>query len=141
MGYLQRIRVNATVTASGGSSQTFYTSNLAYGGYLEAVVYTKATASGFSTAGHLTITAANSGLELLNVTTTGTSGTAVWYFPRGKAEDTSHVQMGYTSAATPPAIPVNLPISAEPIKIVASSGGTASNGGVRFTLDFYVSGA
>jgi len=140
MGYIRRHRINATVTATGGGAQTFYTEKIAGGGYVESIVYQKATVSGFSTAGHITITAEKSGAEIWNATTTGTSGVVVAYYPRARAQDTSAVALGFTSAATPPVIPVRIPVADEAIKIVASSGGTASNGGVRFTLDLYVSG-
>ena len=139
MSLITRIRLNANVTVSGGGAQTFYTSMIR-GAELEAIVYQKATVSGFSTAGHLAITAEQSGLVLLNVTTTGTSGVVLPYYPRALAQDVSGVPLGYTSAATPPGIPVRFPIANEAIKIVASSGGTASNGGVGFQLDLYLKG-
>ena len=133
---MQRISLDMVVTASGGATQGFNTSVIA-NGLLQAITYRKATASGFSTAGHMTITGAISGLELLNVTTTGTSGVTVTYYPRAAAQDTSNVNLGYTSNAAPPVIPVCIPVD-EALRVVVSSGGTGSGGGVMATLNFYV---
>ena len=140
MAYVRRLRVNATVTATGGAAQTFYTDQI-QGGFLESIVYQKATASGFSTAGNLTITAEQSGLSLLNVTATGAAGVPVAYYPRAAAQSPlAGTYSPATGAGAVVGFPEKIPLSDEAIKIVASSGGTASNGGVRFALDFYVSG-
>lgn len=133
---MQRISLDMVVTASGGATQGFNTSSIA-NGLLQAITYRRATASGLSTAGHITITGAISGLELLSVTTTGAAGVTVTYYPRAAAQDTSGVTLGFTSAATPPMIPQMIPVD-EALRAVVSSGGTGSGGGVMGTLNFYV---
>ena len=141
MGYIQRITLACNVTVSGGGAQSFRTSNLPNGGYLEAITYTKALTSGFSTAGHVQVLCDQSSQIMLNVTTTGTSGVAVSYYPRAAAQDSSGVIYGpATGAGAVVGFPTRYPIGQEAIRIVASSGGTASNGGVGFTMNFYVSG-
>ena len=137
MGFITRARIVGNVTVSGGAAQNFFTSTL--NGMLESIIYQKATVSGFSTAGHMTITAAQSGYTLLSVTTTGTSGVAVSYWPRAAQEDTSHGALSYASGVTPPFIPTQFPIAQEAIKVVMTSGGAASAGGLGFTIDFYLS--
>ncbi len=138
MGYINRVRIPLAVTTSGGASQTFYSSRLAFGGLIEALQYTPATASGISTAANITLTAEQSGLTIWTATATG----AVTRYPRAAAQDVSGGQLGYTSAATPPPIPVRIPVGQEALKVVVSSGGTGSGGagGVKGTLDIYLSG-
>ncbi len=135
MGYVTRHRVAMTVTATGGAAQAFYTSAV-LSGEIQAIRYTRATSSGISTGAHFTITADQSGLTLLTATATGD---VTWY-PRAAAMDTSAAQLGMTSAATPPMVPVMIPLAAERAKINVTSGGTASNGGLSGTIDFYIDG-
>ena len=138
MGYINRVRIALAVTSSGGASQTFYSSMIVNGGLVEAVQYTKAAASNISTNANILLTAANSGLTIWDGTATDT----VTRYPRGAAHNTTGGALGYTSAATPPAIPVRIPIGQEPFKVVVTSGGTGSGGagGVKGTLDIYLSG-
>ncbi len=138
MGYINRVRIPLAVTSSGGASQTFYSSHLAFGGLVEAIRYTRATASGISTAANITLTAAESGLTIWTATATGD----VTRYPRGYAHDVSGGELGFTSAATPPPIPVRIPVGQEAMKVVVTSGGTGSGGagGVKATLDIYLAG-
>ena len=143
MPYIRRARITGNVTVSGGGAQTFQTSGFIGGGYVDAIIYTKATVSGFSTAGNMTVTAGLSSMAILNVTTTGTSGVAVSFFPRGKTVDVTGAPMGPASGASVvgAAFPAMIPLAdGEYVKVVMSSGGTASNGGVGFTVDLYVGG-
>ncbi len=138
MGFITRARLTPNVTVSGGAAQSFFTSLIANGAHVDAIVFTNGTASGLSTAGHMTIVGSQSGVEVLNVTTTGTSGVAVWYYPRAYAVDTSNIAYGYSSQTTPPRVPVAIPIAQEALKVTITSAGNVSAGGHSFTLDFYL---
>lgn len=145
MTYIKRNRVLATVTATGGGAQTFY-SNQVMGGFVEAIRYTRgipvtttaliSSASGFATNAHLAITAEQSGLSIWDGTATETN---TWY-PRAAVINTTNGVLGFTSAATPPPLVDKIPVAQERVKIVVSSGGSASNGGTRAIFDFYISG-
>ena len=138
---VQRITKTCVVTASAGAAQSFYTSQIVNGGFLEAITYSKGTASGFSTAGNIQVLCDQSSQVLLNVTATGTSGVVVTYYPRAKLQDASGALLGAaTGAGAVVGVPGRFPIAREAIRIVASSGGTASAGGLDFTINFYVSG-
>ena len=138
---VQRITKVCNVTVSGGGAQSFYTSTIVNGGFLEAVTYSKATVSGFSTAGHIDVVCDQSSQIMLSVTTTGTSGVVVSYYPRALAQTASGALLGpATGAGAVVGLPTRFPVGQEAIRIVASSGGTASAGGLGFTINFYVSG-
>lgn len=127
MTYVSRHRINATVTSTGGAAQVFYTPVI--NGYLEAIVYkrgtTGTTASGISTNAHFTVTAGESSNVLLSCTATDARA----FYPRMNLESTA----GATVAGFG-----RFPIAQERIKVEVTSGGTASNGGVRGVFDFYV---
>ena len=144
MAMIDRIRLSATVTASGGASQAHYTSALPYGGLLQSIIFNNATVSGFSTAGHMTITNAFSGQVMLSVTTTGSTagaGEAVQYHPRAKVQDASAALLGGTTGAgAVVGFPGHYAIGAgESIKVETSSGAAGTSAGKHFTIDFYVS--
>lgn len=138
MPFIERFRTTLTVTATGAGATWSVNSTFVANGLMEAIVITKPAAAALSTAGRLTITGAISGIELLNVTTTGATGSVVSYYPRAAAQNTSNVALGYTSAATPPSIPVRIPL-AEPIKFHTTSGSTADGVAVTSIVDFYIS--
>ena len=134
MSYVEHFRSSYTATATPQNFNTSFVAN----GLVESIVVTKTTASAFSASGNLTIAGAISGLVYLNVTATGTTGSVVPYFPRAAAQTTGAVALGYTSAATPPSIPVQMPVAeAFQIRTTSGMGGAAASG--RFTLDFYIS--
>ena len=136
---IQRITIDATVTASAGATQSFMTSRLPYGGLLEAIVVRNGTASGFSTAGHLTVTCGNSSQLLLSVTTTGTSGTAVSWYPRAKLQDASGALLGgATGAGAVVGTPGRFAIGDETIRAEFSSGAAGTSAGKHISVDFYV---
>jgi len=141
MGYVTRHRIAATVTATGGGAQTFYTPET-LSGELLSVRYRRGTpsvtTSGIASGAKLVFTGEALGTPLLTITTASSS--AASYYPRAYAMDTSGVQLGYSSAGTPPGIPVPIPLAQERIKVVVTSGGQASNGGTRVVLDFWVDG-
>ena len=124
-----------SVTSSGGAVQNFY-SSAALSGQVEAIKYSRATASGISTGAHFTITAEQSGLTILTATATGD---VTWY-PRDGAMNTSAVALGFSSGAAPPMVPVKIPLAQERMKVAVSSGGTGSGGGLGGTIDLYLSG-
>lgn len=129
MTYLRRYRMDATVTATGGAAQSFYTPRV--NGYLEAIYYkhgtTGATASGLSTAGNFTVTAEQSSNVLLNCTATGIRA----FYPRANIESSAGATIaGFT----------RFPVADERIKVTFSSAGAASAGGLRGTIDFYIDG-
>lgn len=149
--YVRRLRINATVTATGGASQAFYTDQLTAGGYLERVTYRNGTASGLSTAAHINVIeqymssgVGTDGPTHLSVSTTGTTAAAgeyVNFYPRIAQQTTAGAAFAYTSAATPPSIPDRIPLAAgDRIKLEVTSAGNTSNGGKRATFDFYISG-
>ena len=136
---IQRITIDATVTASGGATQAFGTSYLMYGGYLEAVIFRNGTASGFSTAGHLSVRCGDSSQSMLEVTTTGASGTVVSYYPRAKVVDASGALLGpATGAGAVVGLPGYFPIGQERIIAEVSSGAAGTSAGKHFSIDFYV---
>ena len=135
MAYVSRHRINATVTATGGAAQSFYSPSVLQG-HIEAIRYQPATASGISTAAHISITGEQSGIEVLTATATG----IVTWYPRAGAMNTSAVALGYSSGAAPPMVPALIPVANERLKVTFTSGGTASAGGLRGTLDLYLSG-
>ncbi len=137
MAYVRRLAVAVTATVSGGAAQTWVTGRVS--GYLEAVRIVNG-ATGLSTAAHLTITGQQSGISILNVTSTGATGGGVTYFPRGRAVDSSNVTLGEGAGASAP-LPTYIPLD-ENISIVGTSMGTVSgNGGRQATFHFYISGA
>ena len=135
MSYITRHRVALLATTSGGAVQNFFTSAV-LSGQVEAIKYTRATASAIATGAHITITAEFSGLTILTATATGD---VTWY-PRAGAMDTSAVALGFSSGAAPPIVPTMIPLAQERMKIALSSAGTASNGGLAATVDLYLSG-
>lgn len=142
MSYVEHYRSTYSVTASGaGATQTFNTSFVA-NGLLESVVITNATASGISTGANVLITGAISGQTYLNVTSTGSTNSVVAHYPRAVARSNTDALYSWaTGAAAVVGVPVLMPV-AEAFKIHTTSGATAagaSNGGARFTLDFYLS--
>lgn len=130
MTYLNRHRILATVTATGGGAQAFYTP-VAHG-YLESVVYkrgtTATTTSGISTNANITIIADQS----LNVMLTCSATESRTFQPRMNIESS----LGATVAGFN-----RFPIANERIKVQFTSGGTASNGGTRAVIDLYLDGA
>jgi hypothetical protein len=137
VAYITRVRIEATVTATGGASQAFYTPAV-ISGLIEAVAYAPATTSGISTNAHVTIT--HGGISAVTILTATATGAVMWY-PRVAAQNVSATALGYTSAATPPMIPTRIPVGGERLRVEVSSAGTASNGGLRGTFDFYIAGA
>ena len=137
MGYIERHRVALPASVSGGATQGFFTSR-AVAGFVEAIRYTRATASALSTVAGLVITGERSGIVILDATATGDGRT--WY-PHGQAEDVSGIGLGFTSAATPPLVPRKIPVANERIKVEVASAGTASTvfSSGNF-LDLYISG-
>lgn len=129
-------RSSFVVTSTAGT-QNFNTSFVA-NGMLESIVITKAGASFFNSSGNITVAGALSGHVYMNVTATGASGSIVSYFPRAVAQSTAGVALGYTSAATPPGIPVLMPVG-EAFQLRTTSGVLAAGASGRFTVDFYVS--
>jgi hypothetical protein len=140
MSFITREQLAVSVTATGGASQAFYSA--VHNGHLEAVRYRRGTptttASGISTAAKIVLTGAETGLPLLTIATA--SADAMNFYPRAGAQDTSGGALGYTSAATPPSIPQLIPLGNERIKIEVTSGGAASNGGLRGVFDLFFSG-
>lgn len=142
MSYIEHFRTTYSVTASGaGATQSFNTSFVA-NGLLESVVITNATASGISTGANVLITGGISGRTYLNVTSTGGLGTIVPHHPRTEARSNTDALYSWaTGAGAVVGFPVLMPV-AEAFRIQTTSGATAagaSNGGARFTLDFYIS--
>ena len=139
MTYITRHRILATVTATGGATQAFYT-NVINGGYLEAIVYkrgtTGTTTSGISTAAHITVQTDQSS----NVMLTCTATESRTFYPRFAQQNTSGEAIPYASGVTPAYIPDKFPVAQERVKVEFSSAGTASNGGVRAVIDLYLSG-
>jgi hypothetical protein len=129
MTYLRRYRINATVTATGGASQAFYTPVV--NGFLHAIYYkhgtTGTTASGVSTDAHLTVQTAESSNVMLSCTATGIRA----FYPRLNIESAA----GATIAGFE-----RFPVADERIKVEFSSAGTASAGGRRATVDLYIDG-
>ena len=143
MALVERLRIDATVTASGGASQVFYTPRLTHGGYLESIVYTNATVSGFSSAGHFEITCEQSGQVLLSVTSTGSTASGVvpiTYYPRGRsvAPNAKPYASPTSQSGSTNGIPTLMAIGQEAIKLVVSSGAAGTSAGKHFLLDFYV---
>ena len=138
-----RHRINATVTASGGASQAWYTPRIQSGGYIESIVFQNGntnSASGISTAGHITIRGGESSQLFLSVTTTGATGSVVTWFPRGAAVDASGALYSpATGAGAVLGFPQHFTLAQEPIKIEVTSAGVAS-AGKFFRLDIYVRG-
>lgn len=141
MSYITRHRLPLPVSATGaGATQSFDTQRLF--GQLEAIVLTRATASGLSTNANLTIQTQQSGQVVLNVTATGNRA---WY-PRALAESTGGaVRPAVASADTSAGFPVKFPVANEPLRVTVTSGGASVGpGGALSTgnfLDFYISGA
>jgi len=143
MAFVNFVRVAATVTATGGASQAFFSDRSIVGGYIESIVYRRGavttattTTSGISTAAHINIRGALSGTPIFDGTATGD---VTWY-PRAAAMGTTGNTLGYSSAATPPVIPVPIPIVNERIRVEFTSGGAASAGGVHSIIDILYSG-
>ncbi len=142
MSIVKKLQVAATVTATGGASQAFFT-NPIVGGQIESIRYRRgavltsaATTSGIATGAHVTITGAITGVTIITATATGD---VTWY-PRAAAMDVSGGAIGYSSAATPPPIPVPISIAEERLKIEVTSGGAASNGGLHSIFEIYYTG-
>lgn len=142
MGFMRRLRLNGTYTTSGGAAQSFYTEKIQGGGFVESIVFRNGTASGLSTAGHLTISAAESGAVILSVSTTGASGAVVPFYPTIVLQNASGAPREYASGGggASALVPGKVPIADEAIRVDVSSGGNASAGGRTFRLDFYLSG-
>ena len=138
MSYITRHRILATVTATGGATQAFFSPVV--NGHLEQIVYkrgtTGTTASGISTAGHLTVQTDQSSNVMLTCTATESRS----FYPRAALQDVSGVALSYASGVTPGYIPGLFAIGNERIKVEFSSAGAASNGGVRAVVDLYISG-
>jgi hypothetical protein len=127
--YLRRYPLNVTVTATGGATQSFYTPQV--NGYLHAVHYkhgtSGTTASGISTNAHITITTEHSSAVILSCTATGIR----MFSPRINIESTAGATVaGFERFA----------VADERIKVEFSSAGTASAGGLRGLLHFYIDG-
>lgn len=133
-----RSRILATVTATGGATQTFFTSDLHAGAEILAIRFrrgtTATTASGFSTNAHISIAGEQSGIGILEATATDD---VTWY-PRGYAVSTGNIPLGFSSNETSARVPVPIPVAGERIRVIVSSAGAASGGGVRGIFDFYL---
>ena len=140
MSFITRHRIAATVTASGGASQAYYTSAVV-NGYLVGIVVSKPLTSGVSTGANILITDADSSQVLLNVTSTNATNSIVSYYPRALTQTNAGALLGAaTGAGAVVGIPDRLAIAEERIKVQFTSAGTASAGGLRATLDFYIEG-
>lgn len=139
MSYIARHRINASLSVSGGASQSFYTDVV--NGYLEAVRYrrgtTGTTASGISTGAKIVLTAEETGAALLTIATA--SADAMSFYPRAAAQDVSGGVLSYASGVTPPYIPTRIPVGGERIKVKVTSGGSASTV-LHAVFDLYLSG-
>lgn len=129
MTYLRRHQQSLLVTATGGAAWSTYTPVM--NGYVEAISYrngtTGTTASGISTDANLTLTNEHSSQVILNDTATGIRT----FYPRHSIEDVAGATVaGFDRFA----------VADERIKIQVSSAGTASAGGLRGTLTFYLDG-
>lgn len=143
MSPISRIRVTCNVTASGGAAQSFYSSMLQNGGYVESVVVAKPDASGIGTSANITVVCENSSQVILNCSATGsTAGGIVTYTPRNILTNTLNAPLGPTTGAGMAlGFPDKIPVGAgERIKTTFSSAGSASAGGKSATVDFYISG-
>lgn len=138
MGYIERHRVSLPVSVSAGATQAFFTSRVV-AGFVEAIRYTRATASALSTNAGLVITGERSGIVILDVTATGDGRT--WY-PHGQAENVSGLGLlGVSTGDVSGIWPTKIPVAGERIKVEVASGGVAS--GVFSAgnfLDLYISG-
>lgn len=138
--YIKRHRVNIEYTALNQASQAFYSPYLENGGLIRSIVYNRAAASALATGAKLVLTAELSSAPILTVAS-ATADTMVFY-PCAGAQNTSGAALGYTSAATPPAIPVFIPVGQERIKVEVTSGGaSAAADSAKAYLDLYISGA
>lgn len=143
---IQRITRTIVATASGAATQSYNTSYIGNGGQLLAVAYTRGTASAPSTAAGITITGQQSGIVLLDVSATGTSGVKTWFFPTANAQSTSgELKSAATGAGAVLGSPLYLPVAQEAINIdiaSATAGGTpgAGSGGLNISFDFYLLG-
>lgn len=137
MAYIRRHTVNIAVTAVDGTTQSFQTTWIPHG-FIEAIRYTRATASAVATNANLLITAGQSALTILNVTATGD----FTRYPRAQANGVTGDALGFSSNAAPPIVPVHIPVAGERINIQVSSGGAASaaTDALRATVDLYIRG-
>ena len=138
MPYVNRRRVQLTVTTTGGTSQAFYSTGQLLYGLVESLVYTRATASAISTNAKIIVTGEKSGITLWTATATGD----VTRYPRVQAQDVSGGGLYFsTSVVAISYQPVPIPLGDERLKVEISSGGAASGGnGLKATLDLYISG-
>lgn len=134
---MTRIRIPLPMVGATASGTTAFSSYIHQGGHLEAIRLVRPATNQLATTVKLTITGDESGIELFNATATST-GSQTWY-PRTPIVDTSAVQPGYTSGATPPPIYTRLYVGGnERIRVVVASGGTTAASGV---LHIYLAGA
>lgn len=129
MSYLSRYRMSVTCSASVATYQT----PSVIGGYLEAIRYTKASASGLATGATVYFTAI-SDIDAIDTSAahdvlkfTGTSASQI-LFPRRENQSTAGASAGLGAA--------RIPLAGDSLKLVVESGG--ANG--RGTFDVYVEG-
>ena len=140
---VNRIRVACNVTVSGGAAQSFYSSALQNGGFIESVVIAKPNASGIGASANVTIVCENSSQVILNCTATGATGGGITlYTPRNILTNTVNAPVGpATGAGMALGFVDRIPVGAgERIKTTFSSAGAASAGGKSANVDFYLSG-
>lgn len=149
MAFVKRIRTLFGVTATGGAAQSFFTSSV-LSGTVQAVRFlngaatapsTAAAANPLATTAHLAIVAEQSGLNILDCTTTASG---VTYYPRDVAKSTTGALFGGTSGAgAVVGVPVPIPVANERVKFTISSAGAASGvvGGLQAAVDLYLEGA
>lgn len=138
MAYLKRHRVFLNVTATGGTSQSFFTPPVF--GHVEALTLTRATATGLTTAANVLVTAERSGQVILNVSATNNT-----FYPRALAQTSAGaIRPGVSTADTSMGFPVPIPVANERVAVQVSSGNASAVAGGLSTnnfIDIYISGA
>lgn len=149
MAFVKRVRTLFSVTATGGAAQSFFTGSV-LSGTVQTVRFlngpstapsTAAAANPLATTARLLITAEQSGLTILDCTTTASG---VTYHPRDVAKSTTGgLYSGATGTGSVLGYPVTIPVANERVKFTITSGGAASGvaGGLQAAVDLYLEGA
>ena len=134
MAFITRYQFGVTSTASGGASQVWTTPP--FTGFVEAIRYV-AGPSQWTTAAHLDITGAKSGINIINTSVTAT-GPFDWY-PRARQGNTgSGFYSWATGAGALVGVPTRVPLSNEGIRIHAT--GLSASAGLNAVFHIYVEG-